>query len=392
MANNKVPNFLKAENMNNSNVYNSGLYYGTVVSIEDDLNEGRIKVNIPTFDLQSKIFCKDISSNTLQTNKINLKRVQGDGTSTGNDDSLLTSITNIGQVDALTKSPNNVAGVKELDNQSCTEVPWAVPLLPKHLQVMPKVGEMCMVIVFNTKEGQQNRAWVGPLMSDKSKLSYESADSGGDNLNKNVIRKTSKNKTKNRTEDGEDLSKKGDFTGGFPERMDIAIMGRNNADIVLPTRKETPDRLNEGGEVLIRAGKFNFTNNLNNNLSLNKTNPGFLRIKVTGNGPSSQTHSMLYSDYISLVSYKNSDGSTGVPSVYRINPILEKDKDIKGFHESLSPLVRGDRLVEFLRLLVNYIKNHNHPYHKHPATNTNSKPEIEEFDLISLLSPHIRIN
>jgi len=215
MANNKVPNFLKAENMNNSNVYNSGLYYGTVVSIEDDLNEGRIKVNIPTFDLQSKIFCKDISSNTLQTNKINLKRVQGDGTSTGNDDSLLllTSITNIGQVDALTKSPNNVAGVKELDNQSCTEVPWAVPLLPKHLQVMPKVGEMCMVIVFNTKEGQQNRAWVGPLMSDKSKLSYESASSGGDNLNKNVFRKTSKNKTKNRTEDGEDLSKKGDFTG-----------------------------------------------------------------------------------------------------------------------------------------------------------------------------------
>ena len=79
-------------------------------------------------------------------------------------------------------------------------------------------------------------------------------------------------------------------------------------------------------------------------------------------------------------------------SAQKINPILRKDKNLRDFHEALSPLIRGDKLVEFLTLLVNYIKNHNHPYHKHPPTNANSKPEIEKFDLNSLLSPHIRIN
>ena len=106
----------------------------------------------------------------------------------------------------------------------------------------------------------------------------------------------------------------------------------------------------------------------------------------------STTHSMMYSDYISLVSYKNSDGTAGLPKIKKINPLLEKDEDLFTFHNALSPLVRGDRLVEFLRLLVDYVKNHNHPYPKLPATNANSKPQIEKFDLISILSPHIRIN
>lgn len=391
----KILNVSKPENINSKNkkISNSGLYYGKVVAIDDELNEGQIKVSIPTFDLQSKVRCKDIRSNTLQTNNVNLKRTQG-----SNDEGFSDiNLTNQSQVESLTKRKNGGTIQREVDNDSCTEVPWAVPLLPKHLQVMPKIGEMCLVMVFDNNSPQQNRAWIGPLQSDKSKLSYEDAESGGDNLNSNVIPKSSKNKTVNITEDGKDLSKKGDFTGGFPERFDVSIMGRNNADIVLPTQKEGPDRLNRGGEVLIRAGKFTFTNRNDKNLSLNTVNPGFLRIKVTNEGNSDnpenfKTHSMLYSDYISLVSYKNSDGSAGVPSVFKINPILRKDKNLRDFHEALSPLIRGDKLVEFLNLLVNYIKNHNHPYHKHPPTNANSKPELEKFDLNSLLSPHIRIN
>jgi hypothetical protein len=66
-------------------------------------------------------------------------------------------------------------------------------------------------MVFDNNKPQQNRAWIGPLQSDKSKLSYEDAESGGDNLNSNVIPKTSQNKTINITEDGKDLSKKGEI-------------------------------------------------------------------------------------------------------------------------------------------------------------------------------------
>ncbi len=388
----KIPNTQKSSSASNSvGPHSSGIYYGTVVSVEStkSSNEGLIKVSIPAFDSKSKIFCKENESKTLRTNNRTFNRVQGTGL---NESLLAPTIGEVGtvpmqnqkQLDDLESRPRETNSNK-VTNNSCIEVPYAVPLLPKHLLILPKVGEMCLVIVEDTKKPQQNRYWVGPLISDRSRLSYESSQSGGDLLNSNVLPSA--------TKQTDDISKKGGFTGGFPEKFDIALQGRNNADIVLPTNKEEKDRLNKGGEVLIRAGKFNF--NRFGPLELNKKNPGFLRIKVVENEvnpQNSSTHSMLYSDYISLVSYKNSDGSSGVPRIKKINPLLEKDKDLFNFHEALSPLVRGDVLVKFLRLLVDYIKNHNHPYHKLPATGANSKPEIEKFDLISLLSPHIRIN
>jgi hypothetical protein len=99
---------------------------------------------------------------------------------------------------------------------------------------------------------------------------------------------------------------------------------------------------------------------------------------------------MLFSDYISLISYNND--VNGKPYVTPINPILGTDTELKTVHDSLSPLIRGDVLVEFLELIRDFVKNHNHPYHKLPPTNVNSKDKIEEFDLQRLLSLGIRIN
>lgn len=363
------------------------VYYGIVVSTEDPLNEGRLKISIPEFDKTSEVFCKDIQPTSTQSNDVKLKRVpQGNINGVGPDVTSGVIIKNASQLTEKPKTSNT-----EVTDNPCTEVPWSISLMPKQFQVMPKEGEMCMVLIFDSNQPQMNRAWIGPLMSDKSKINFESSESGGDLLNSNVIPKNSRNKTKNRTESGEDLSKKGGFTGGFPEKLDIAIMSRNNADIVMPTFSDGGDNLTRNGEVLIRAGKFNFVNATKNgkNLSLNNVNPGYLRLKVTqGN----TTHTTLYSDYIDLVSYKNSDGSSGVPRVFNVNPIVETDEEIINFHNSLSPLVRGDLLVSFLELIRDYVKNHNHPYHQKPATNANSKEEIEKFDLKSIISPNIRIN
>ena len=287
------------------------VYYGKVVSIEDPLNEGRIKISIPEFDKTSEVFCKDIQPISTQGNEVKLKRVpQGNIGGIGPDSTSVSPISNQTQVDnATTKTKTKNP---EITDNPCTEVPWAVSLLPKQFQIMPKEGEMCMVLIFDINQPQLNRAWIGPLMSDKSKINYEDSDSGGDLLNTNVIPKSSRDKTKNRVESGEDLSKKGGFTGGFPEKLDIAVMSRNNADIVMPTFSDSGDNLTKNGEVLIRAGKFKFVNSTKNgkNLSLNNINPGYLRLKVTGGDT---THTTLFSDYIDLVSYKNSDGSSGVP-------------------------------------------------------------------------------
>lgn len=384
----KILNVLQSLNMmQNVMKKTKTVYYGIVVSTEDPLNEGRLKISIPEFDKTSEVFCKDIQPTSTQSNDVKLKRVpQGNINGVGPDVTSGVIIKNASQLTEKPKTSNT-----EVTDNPCTEVPWSISLMPKQFQVMPKEGEMCMVLIFDSNQPQMNRAWIGPLMSDKSKINFESSESGGDLLNSNVIPKNSRNKTKNRTESGEDLSKKGGFTGGFPEKLDIAIMSRNNADIVMPTFSDGGDNLTRNGEVLIRAGKFNFVNTTKNgkNLSLNNVNPGYLRLKVTqGN----TTHTTLYSDYIDLVSYKNSDGSSGVPRVFNVNPIVETDEEIINFHNSLSPLVRGDLLVSFLELIRDYVKNHNHPYHQKPATNANSKEEIEKFDLKSIISPNIRIN
>lgn len=385
----KIPNVQQPQALNNPSApYSSGVYYGRVVAVDNDNypNEGLIKVNIPFFDSKSKVFCRENEPKSLRTNNKKLTRKQGVVQGGNSVDPAEQPITNQKRIDDLEKRVDAGGNEPKIDNKSCIAVPYCFPLLPKNLQILPKLGEMCLVLVEDIKNPQQNRYWIGSLFSQKSKLSYEKSQSGADLLNKNVVPGISRKLNQN-------LEKRGDFTGGFPEKFDISLMGRNNADIVLPTNKEKGDRINSKGEVLIRAGKFKF--NPFGELELNTKNPGFLRIKTAnqlGDFENTSTHSMLYSDYISLVSYKNSDGSSGVPFIRQINPLIETDRELFNFHDSLSPLVRGDRLVTFLELLVNYVKNHNHPYPKLPATNANSKPEIEKFNLKSILSPHIRIN
>ena len=45
------------------------------------------------------------------------------------------------------------------------ELPWVWPLLPKHLQVIPKVGEMVLVFFQNLDGAQGNRFYIGPIIS-----------------------------------------------------------------------------------------------------------------------------------------------------------------------------------------------------------------------------------
>ena len=240
MARGKIPNRLKKTDMG-AQPYSSGIYYGTVVSVEDEfgLNEGMIKVNIPRFDLNAVPFCKDIKPKSNRTSSTPLVRKQGANNLNSSD------LVNQTQIDVLSKRKRGTS-VKETDNEPCTEVPYAIPLLPKNLQIMPKEGEMCLVFVENIKKDQQNRYWIGPLLSDKSKLAYESSVTGGNLLTSNVL-PVAKN-TRN-TKEKQTLKKRGDFTGGFPEKLDIAIMGRNNADIVLPTNRDREDRINTSGSI-----------------------------------------------------------------------------------------------------------------------------------------------
>jgi hypothetical protein len=248
------------------------------------------------------------------------------------------------------------------------------------------VGELVKVIVFDINNPNLNREWIGPIVSSRSKYSYDMAVSAAGILNTSVIPTTTDNT--NTIE----LNKRGGFTGGFSEPLDISINSRNNADIVLPTFDTERGDIVKNGEVLIRAGKLLFDDN-SKKLKLNDQNPAYIRLKVLTNGTKTKnpdTHTMMFSDYFSIISHKN--GEEGGNGITKINPIVEKDTDIERIHSSLQPLVRGNFLIEFLELLRDYVANHNHPYTGLPATDANSKPDILKFDLNKILSTNIRIN
>jgi hypothetical protein len=354
------------------------IFLGEVVSIDDPLNSGRIKVRVQGAKIdQNKVnFCSDLDNkngDNIRDYKVKL----------GETELGVTEKTRRG----LNKENRKIKN--ELNN--CDELPWSLPFLPLHMQIMPKVGEMVTVMFLNLDKKHLNRFWVSPLVPDKTNLSYQTDKLATTNFqtaqfnDPNAVSKT------NTIE----LIKRGDFTGGFPEILDVSIQSRNNADIVMPTRGDKNSALNTGGEILLRAGKFKFRDELQveNKLELNDKNPGYIRLKVTdatgSKGP--ETHTIILSDYITIGSYVNGVEG-GSPNSFPINPIMENDESIVSLHRRSSPMVRGDQLVEFLDLLKNYVIGHNHPYHKHPATNANSKNEIEKFDLNRLLSTNIRIN
>jgi len=386
MANGKILNTDKFSGvLNNTN--RTIIHVGEVVDIEDPSNEGRIKVRVPFYDNAN-----ETSLSKKEQRKLN-KKTEPYFKVSGSDNR--TEITNSNTIQKLDESKQKTDLSGGVDPNAGTEIVWAIPLLPKHLQIMPKVGEKVKLMFFDMGNSQLNRVWVGPLVSQKDKLSYQESVTAGNILNTSILNKLLKNVSGNNKNLRTGDKKIGKFRGGFPDKEDIALMGRNNADIILPTKSTKNDKLNRGGEVLIRAGKFDF-NNLGK-LSLNTTNPGYLRIKVIESQNSfnaidtrPKTMSMLFSDYISLVSYNNN--VVGKPYRTEVNPIIGNDADMLQTHNSLSPLIRGDVLVEFLELLRDYVKNHNHPYHKLPATNANSKDKIEQFDLERLLSQGIRIN
>ena len=52
------------------------------------------------------------------------------------------------------------------------ELPWVWPLLPKHLQVIPKVGEMVLVLFQNLDGAQGNRFYIGHQLTKMMKDFY----------------------------------------------------------------------------------------------------------------------------------------------------------------------------------------------------------------------------
>jgi hypothetical protein len=158
--------------------------------------------------------------------------------------------------------PNGVGALKvRIDgidkNDSDGDLVPALPLLPKFLNIVPEPGQGVFIFEYEHRLGlktanKSKRYWIGPIVSQLQRLEdsdYKDAQS---------------QETDGWTNPGPSVDTIPKAKGAYPNKTDISLMGRDNADLIFKPK-----------EVQLRAGKFNVANNL----EFNKKDPGYIQIK-----------------------------------------------------------------------------------------------------------------
>jgi hypothetical protein len=243
------------------------IHIGVVEALDEDPSTGRLKVRVQDLDKgkgTTPTFCNEKIREGTKSKRL-VKKVGS------------TEIGSITMDSPIGKNDNKIKNnsVKSLSNQNCNELPWATPLLPLHLQIRPKLNEYVMVFVHIRDNGKMDRSWIGPIAPDYEYLNFSNDKIAKAAMNSALIKSTPKKDytlTKN-IYDGIDVKKRGDFTGIFPERNDISLMSRNNADIILPSLNDKKNEITKSGEVILRAGKFKI-----NEFKINDENIAYFRL------------------------------------------------------------------------------------------------------------------
>lgn len=279
------------------------IYIGTVVSVEDEKNGGRIRVRI----LPSDKFLKD------------------------------------------------------------SELPYAFPLLPKILHVMPKVGEAVCVICQSELNPKKGRFYIGPIISQPQFMYQEDAISATALLDGGVKKPDVSPDTLP------------EAIGVYPKNDEVAIYGRKNSDIIL-----------SDNDIRIRCGARLTDENNPSNVTFNKNAPSYIKLKYypkpldKSDNQNKPLIDKLLNDGIENVSLSDSHSKTqstanivadkinlisvnGSPCI-QTSDIEEgiSDEDMQKFIETAHQLPYGDVLVNFLTLFLNMFYSHTHKYHGLP--------------------------
>jgi hypothetical protein len=308
-------------------------YYGIVISVDDPYNAGRIKVRLEGID-------------------------------------------------------NDVPAPLSLKDPEEGGLPWCEPLLPKFINVIPKVNEVVKVAVFDFRNKKVRREYVGPVIAQmrppdalnspffptKYKVDNGNSYNGNWLLNKN--------------------SSDGDWKI-YSNKDDIALTGRRNTDFIL-RNKEYYD------EVILRAGKIEYNDIINNqasqnptnvlggNFNLNRKNPAYITVNhslpqtFSANSAEKETvkklklekdrtHINVVADNVNLISHKGSSKKGFTKTILKGDDVLTQ---IKTENEKLHPIPYGDVLWEFLTVLRPYIEGHIHKGSRREPDGDNSKNNL----------------
>lgn len=280
----------------------------------------------------------------------------------------------IGQTDTITRTiyygevtsiedPTDGARIKVriggLDNSTGNDdLPWCYPLMPKFFHVYPQVGEVVRVFIEDTKYPERSRYWLGSVISQPQKISFDSLYTALSTTNLGL------------TIPEQAPSTLPDAVGIYPLKTDVAIVGKVNTDVIL--------RINE---VHIRAGKHEN----GNVLKLNVQNPAEIAMvyeqKADANDYYSNT--VIMSDKIALISH------SGNP---QFKAARLEAKDRTRIFEQGHPIARADVLVEALNTIRKAIITHLHPYSNMPADKDAIIKDLENLNFEAILQKNVVTN
>tara|TARA_R110000851_G_scaffold67262_12_gene152023 strand:+ start:1953 stop:2963 length:1011 start_codon:yes stop_codon:yes gene_type:complete len=270
----------------------------------------------------------------------------------------------------------------QYDNDiSNSQLPNCFPLLPKHLNIVPKEKERVIVFIFGEDEKFADRFYIGPITSSEDKLNFDGEVTSMANMMYGL------------THPGIELGNIIKADGIYENPQNVVIEGRDNTDII-----------QRSGEVLIRAGKFVE----GAPLIFNYNTPGFIQIKTNmsykddDDNTENVTVTNIVSDRINLLTYKGSpkfDNLTIVNKDTRESEYINNET-LQDIIDNAHPLVFGDTLVQYLKLLKSALVSHVHNGCDNPPTDRTDKGTQPLNNFVSnaeqlekaMLSDNIRIN
>ena len=277
-------------------------------------------------------------------------------------------------------------------------LPNCFPLMPKHNAIIPKENEIVLIFEFGIEgERYPDRFYVGPIISSLLNLNNQSLYAGATaGLSISPISTV------------EDIDKLPDTKGVFSEYdndYSYSIDGRDNCDVVF-----------KSSELLLRAGKF-IKGDLNN-VNMNKVNPAYIQIKHGFNYTKSSSNiplatginntnfsekisvNNIVANKINLLTYGTDANPefdlTKRDSKNNKTPYID-DNELNKILETAHPLVFGDILMDYLKILEQAFLGHNHnhlglstPIQANPVISTfiTEAPKLRE----KMLSKNIKIN
>lgn len=252
------------------------------------------------------------------------------------------------------------------------DLPFAFPLLPKFFNCMPQIGECVLICTAQIGNKESQRYYIGPIISQfqETKKSPYSMGYG----------KATSLLDGSRSKPHERLSDFADTEGAFPDKNDVALIGKEDSDIII---KESEIDLRCG----VRKMGYGLDNpNLTGPVIFNSEDPAYIQMKYspfTLNDGKSVTN--IVSDKINLISYRDKDKYNNASLTHENSKIgdktepLMKDDDINSLMDQLHTIPYGDILLQILTKMMNIFQMHNHNWGQEtPCQSEELKNEIND--------------